>query len=148
MIGGSMFENVHILLVEDDEVDVEAIKRAFKKRDIKNPIYHAVCGVDALEMLRGENHKSKLPRPYVMFVDINMPQMNGLDFLKEVRNDENLRESIAFILTTSARDTDVTAAYELNAAGYFLKDNMQGLMDMISAYQQINQFPEIPYKSH
>jgi CheY-like chemotaxis protein len=143
-----MPENINVLLVEDDEVDVEAVKREFKKHGIKNPVHHALCGIDALEILRGENQKSKLPRPYVMLVDINMPKMNGLDFLKEVRNDESLKESIAFILTTSARDVDINAAYELNAAGYFLKDNMHELVNMLSVYQQINQFPEMPFQPH
>jgi CheY-like chemotaxis protein len=135
-------ENIHVLLVEDDDVDVEVVKREFKKHNIKNPIHHAICGVDALEILRGENQRLKIPRPYIMLVDINLPKMNGLDFLRAVRNDEKLKESIAFILTTSARDTDVAAAYELNAAGYFLKDNMNDLVNMFSVYQQINQFPE------
>jgi CheY-like chemotaxis protein len=138
----NMPENVNVLLVEDDEIDVEAVKREFKKRNIKNPLYHATCGVDALEMLRGENQKQKLPRPFVMLVDINMPKMNGLDFLREVRNDNNLKESIAFILTTSARDVDVEAAYKLNAAGYFLKDNVNDLVDILSVYRQINKFPD------
>ena len=138
----AMPENINVLLVEDDEVDVEAVKREFKKHNIKNHLYRAVCGVDALEMLRGENQRPKLPRPYIMLVDINMPQMNGLDLLKEVRKDDGLKESIAFILTTSARDTDISAAYGLNAAGYFLKENMRDLIDMLSLYREINLFPD------
>ncbi len=139
-----MAENINVLLVEDDEVDVETVRREFKRHNIKNSVYRATSGVDALELLRGENKKPKIPQPYVMLVDLNMPQMNGLDFLREVRADENLKESIAFVLTTSARDTDIAAAYELNAAGYFLKDNIDDLVSMLSVYRQINQFPEIP----
>jgi CheY-like chemotaxis protein len=137
-----MAENINVLLVEDDEVDVAAVKREFRKHNVRNPVYHAICGVDALEMLRGENQREKLPHPYVLLVDINMPLMNGIDFLREVRGDESLKESIAFFLTTSSRDTDISAAYQLNAAGYFLKDNINDLVNMLSVYSSINMFPE------
>jgi DNA-binding NarL/FixJ family response regulator len=59
-----------------------------------------------------------------------------------VRGDESLKESIAFFLTTSSRDTDISAAYQLNAAGYFLKDNINDLVNMLSVYSSINMFPE------
>ena len=134
-------QEVNVLLVEDDEVDAEAIRRKFHKHGIKNPLHHVACGREALALLRGENQQEKLPRPYIILLDINMPRMNGLDFLQEVRNDESLRESIAFFLTTSARDIDIAAAYRMNAAGYFLKDNIDELIGMFSTYRQINQFP-------
>lgn len=137
-----MPENISILLVEDDEVDVEAVKRQFKKHDIQNPVYHAISGVEALNILRGDDEKEKLARPYIMLIDINMPRMSGLDLLKEVRSDKSLKESIAFILTTSSRDTDIAAAYELNAAGYFLKEDVHELVDILSHYQQANKFPD------
>ena len=133
-------ERVGVLLVEDDELDVEAIRRLFKKHNIDNPLYRASSGVDALEILRGEN-REKLSPPYILLVDINMPTMNGLEFLKEVRNDKDLKESIAFVLTTSARDSDLASAYELNVAGYFLKDDMNQLVNMFTSYRQINNFP-------
>lgn len=142
MLNAALNEDVNVLLVEDDEVDVEVVRRAFRKHDIRNPVFHAESGIAALEMLRGQNAREKLPHPYIMLVDINMPLMNGLDFLRAVRGDEELKKSIAFILTTSARDTDVAQAYDLNAAGYFLKDNLQKLVDLFSVYQQINKFPD------
>ena len=141
MSGCGMPENLNVLLLEDDEVDVEAVRRLFRKNNIKNPIFHATSGIDGLKMLRGENDHPRVPQPYIMLVDINMPKMNGLDFLKEVRKDESLNESIAFILTTSSRDTDIAIAYELNAAGYFLKENMHELVNLLSVYGQINRFP-------
>lgn len=140
MIISPIPENINVLLVEDDEIDVEVIKRKFKRHDIKNPLYHAICGVDALEFLRGENQRTKLPHPYIIFIDINMPKMNGLDFLKEVRNDPGLKDSIAFFLTTSAQDAEVAAAYALNAAGYFLKENIDEVINVFSVYRQINKF--------
>jgi CheY-like chemotaxis protein len=134
-------ENVNVLLVEDDEVDVEVVQRLFKKNNLKNTIYHAESGIEALALLRGSSSGDKIPPPYVILVDLNMPRMGGLEFLGELRNDEELKKSVAFVLTTSARDTDIEKAYTLNAAGYFLKDNMQRLADLFSAYRQINRFP-------
>ncbi|MBI1215085.1 MAG: response regulator [Alphaproteobacteria bacterium] len=141
-------EDVNVLVIEDDEIDVEVLRRAFRKNNINNSIYRAKSGVDALEMMRGAKAQERLPKPYILLVDINMPEMDGLEFLNEVRNDNDLKKSIAFILTTSARDTDVARAYDLNAAGYFLKDNMQELINMFSVYKSINQFPnggELPH---
>lgn len=136
-------KSINILLVEDDEIDVELVRRGLKRYNIHNSFHHAVCGVDALEILRGENSKSKIPSPFLMLVDINMPIMNGIEFLQAVREDDTLKQSIAFILTTSAHDSDVTAAYNLNAAGYFLKDNIEELIEVINVYWQTNKFPEL-----
>jgi CheY-like chemotaxis protein len=133
---------VDILIVEDDEVDVQMIRRAFKKRNIQHAVYHAETGVEALEMLRGENNRQKIPSPHVMLVDINLPLMNGIEMLGELRNDDNLRHSVAFILTTSARKEDKVAAYKLNVAGYFLKENLDHLIGTLDTYCQGNQFPE------
>ena len=72
-----------------------------------------------------------------------MPIMNGLEFLKAVRNDKDLKQSIAFMLTTSSQDSDVSAAYDLSIAGYFLKDNIQQLIEVVDIYSQTNKFPEI-----
>jgi CheY-like chemotaxis protein len=143
-----MHSPVKILLVEDDEIDAEALSRELKKQNISNQVHRAASGIDALEMLRGENQRQKLEPPYVMLVDINMPRMNGLEFLKEVRKDHALRESIAFILTTSSREADVAQAYELNAAGYFLKNQMNKLIDMLNVYRHINNFPTPGYAGY
>ncbi len=76
-----------------------------------------------------------------MLVDINMPLMNGIEMLQELRKDENFRQSIAFILTTSARKEDKVATYKLNVAGYFLKENLTHLIETLGPYCQGNQFP-------
>ena len=105
---------VNILLVEDDEVDVMNVKRAFSKNNIKNDLYVAGNGVEALEMLRG----SIVPLPRIIILDINMPKMNGIEFLKELRMDENLKNISVFVMTTSNEDSDKINAYNLNVAGY------------------------------
>lgn len=113
---------VTILLVEDDSVDVINVQRAFKKNNIQNPLSIAKNGIEALNMLRGENGCKKIePQPQVILLDLNMPQMNGLEFLKEIRQDTQLRAISVFVMTTSNEDNDRMDAYHLNVAGYILK---------------------------
>lgn len=109
---------LNILLVEDDEIDVMNVKRAFQKAHIANPLFVAGDGVEALEKLRsGEVPKNRR----IVLLDLNMPRMNGIEFLKEVRNDPNLHCTTVVILTTSNDDRDIVEAYNLNVAGYLLK---------------------------
>jgi CheY-like chemotaxis protein len=76
------------------------IVRAFKKAKIANPVSLAHDGIDALEMLRGTNGRERFPRPFLILLDLNMPRMNGIEFLKELRQDDELRKSIVFVMTT------------------------------------------------
>ena len=92
-------------------------------------------------MLRGSEGKQKLPEPYIVLVDINLPRMGGMEFLREIRNDEKLRSSAVFILTTSARDEDKAKAHALNVCGYFLKENVAALTKLLAIYGTINEFP-------
>ena len=113
---------LHILLVEDDEVDIKNVQRAFKKNHISNPLHIARNGLEALEMLRGTGGKEKLnPLPKVILLDLNMPKMGGLEFLQEIREDPVLRTLSVFVMTTSDEESDKFAAYNLNVAGYILK---------------------------
>jgi CheY-like chemotaxis protein len=108
---------VNILLVEDDEVDVMNVKRAFSKNNIKNELYVAGNGVEALYMLRTVIN----PIPKIIILDINMPKMNGIEFLEELRADENLKNISVFVMTTSNEDSDKIDAHNFNIAGYILK---------------------------
>jgi CheY-like chemotaxis protein len=108
---------VNILLVEDDEVDVMNVKRAFSKNNIKNPLFVAGNGVEALEMLENKI----IPLPRIIILDINMPKMNGIEFLKILRENEKLKNISVFVMTTSNEDSDKIKAYNLNVAGYILK---------------------------
>lgn len=109
---------LNILLVEDDDVDVMNVKRAFQRNKIANPLWTAGNGVDALEILRG----SEIPRERrLILLDLNMPRMNGIEFLRELRADEELKGTPVVVLTTSDDERDRVEAYNLNVAGYILK---------------------------
>lgn len=114
---------INILLVEDDEVDVMNVKRAFKKGMITNPLYIANNGLEALAMLRGEDGEaSPIPKNRrLILLDLNMPRMNGLEFLEVLRSDPDLKSTPVVVLTTSDEDRDRIEAYNYNVAGYILK---------------------------
>ncbi|HEY3486923.1 MAG TPA: response regulator [Gammaproteobacteria bacterium] len=130
-----------ILLVEDDQIDTETVKRILKKEHIVNPLFCATDGVEALEILQARNSQKDITQPCVILLDINMPRMNGLEFLEEIRQHEVLKQNITFILTTSARNEDMVAAYNLSVAGYILKENMGRLVELLGEYCQINEVP-------
>jgi CheY-like chemotaxis protein len=137
----NVLRKLPILLVEDDEIDAEVVRRALKKQCISGPLLHARDGVEALEALTGKID-AKISQPCLILLDINMPRMNGLEFLEEIRSNVNLKQNIAIILTTSARNEDKITAYNLNVAGYVLKENMNSLVEMLNQYCQINEMPD------
>lgn len=136
---------LNILLVEDDDGDAKAVQRAFQKAKIANPMVRAVDGLEALDILKGTNGKEKLLQPYMLLVDLNMPRMNGIQFVKALREDHGLRHSIAFILTTSKREEDKMAAYDLNVAGYIVKStagqDFLNLVSLVDCYWRIVEMP-------
>ncbi len=116
-----MDKKTAILLIEDDEVDVMNVQRAFKKNSFQNPLYIANNGLEALALLKGDGRQALNPVPKIILLDINMPKMGGIEFLQQLRNDKLLRSISVFVLTTSNEDCDKIAAYNLNVAGYILK---------------------------
>jgi CheY-like chemotaxis protein len=109
---------LNFLLVEDDEVDIMNVQRAFKKNNMANPLFIAGNGVEALEKLSsGDIPVERL----IILLDLNMPKMNGLDFLREIRKDGRLGSTPVVVLTTSDHEKDKVEAYNLNVAGYILK---------------------------
>jgi CheY-like chemotaxis protein len=116
-------QTVQLLHVEDDDLCLMGLNRAFKAAKIANPVKFAHDGIEALDMLRGTNGRPRLPRPFLVLLDLNMPRMDGIEFLKELRKDEELKKSIVFIMTTSDADEDKVKAYNLGVAGYILKSN-------------------------
>jgi CheY-like chemotaxis protein len=109
---------LNILLVEDDEVDVMNVKRAFEKNHITNPLFVAGNGLEALEKLRnGEVPQDRR----IVLLDLNMPRMNGIEFLRQLRSDPALAATPVIVLTTSNNEHDKIEAYNLNVAGYLVK---------------------------
>ncbi len=138
---------INILLVEDDEVDVMNVKRAFKKYKISNPLFIAENGVEALAMLRSQNGQPpEVPENRrLILLDLNMPKMNGLEFLHELRKQENLKRTPVIVLTTSDEDKDRIEAYNLNVAGYILKPvtfaNFAEVMIALNKYWALCEMP-------
>lgn len=143
---------VNILLAEDDDIDVRVVKRSFEKQALEHPIVVARDGVEALSLLRGENGNPPLEQPLMILLDLNMPRMGGLEFLKELRQDPELAKTIVFVLTTSNDDRDRVAAYESNVAGYLLKTDagpdMEKHVPMLKRFLQSVRFPSEGLEVH
>lgn len=135
-----------VLLIDDDEVDVMTVKRAFKKNNITNPLYVAVNGVEALAMLRGKEMPKLLPgQRRLILLDLNMPKMGGIEFLRELRADPELRALPVIVLTTSNEDKDKVEAYNLNVAGYIIKpvtfNKFVEAMGTLNKYWMLSEMP-------
>lgn len=134
-------QDVTILLVEDDEIDAMGIERSFKKADLTNKIIRANDGIEALELLRTNSVNS----PYIVLLDLNMPRMNGKEFLEAIRADEHLKKSVVFVLTTSDDEKDIVESYNKQVAGYFVKgeleDNHKELIEMLEKFWSLTRFP-------
>jgi len=133
-----------ILLVEDDEVDIMNVKRAFKKNNISNPLVVAHNGLEALEILRST--EADAPKPRIVLLDLNMPRMGGIEFLKEIRQDHELSSLSVFVMTTSNEDGDKIDAFNLNVAGYILKplsmDRFIAAVSTLKSYWTLCEYPE------
>jgi CheY-like chemotaxis protein len=133
---------LNILLVEDDEVDVMNVRRAFDRAHVSNPLFVAGNGIEALAMLRG----NALPADRrLVLLDLNMPRMNGIEFLRAVRADSELRTLPVVVLTTSNDEHDKIDAYDLNVAGYLLKPvTFASFVDLMSALNKYWMLVEMP----
>ncbi|WP_437599442.1 response regulator [Sorangium sp. So ce590] len=133
---------LNIILVEDDTVDVMNVRRAFERGKITNPLWVAGDGVEGLDLLRG----TQVPRDRrLILLDLNMPRMNGIEFLRELRSDAALRATPVVVLTTSNDDRDKVDAYDLNVAGYLLKPvtflSFVELMTALNRYWTLVEMP-------
>lgn len=132
-------------MVEDDEVDVLNVKRAFKKNQFAHTLWIARDGVQALEMLEGRGGQEKIPKPNVILLDINMPRMGGIEFLRELRKNDLYADCFVFVMTTSNEDSDKLEAYELHVAGYIVKplsfDSFQLAIKTLGDYWDLTETP-------
>ncbi len=131
-----------ILLVEDDVVDVMNVKRAFERNHILNPLHVASDGIEGLELLRGALRSAER---LIVLLDINMPRMNGIEMLRALRADPDLRTTPVVVLTTSNDDRDRIEAYNLNVAGYLLKPvTFSNFVELTAALNKYWSLVELP----
>ncbi len=131
-----------ILLVEDDVVDAMTVKRALKDIRVTNPLHTVGNGEEAMEFLTNSGHDN----PGIILLDLNMPKMNGLEFLKIVKSEAKLKRIPVVVLTTSKEEQDKIESFELGVAGYMIKpvDYMQFVETMrtINMYWTLSELPE------
>lgn len=132
----------NILLVDDDEVGRINVRRAFDKGKITNPLFYAEDGLQALDMLRGDT----IPRERrLVLLDMHMPRMNGLEFLRALRSDPALHATSVVMLTASEEDRDRAEAYGLNVAGYLLKPvRLAAFVELMTALNRYWTLMEMP----
>ncbi|MEP2472957.1 response regulator [Roseobacter sp.] len=134
------------LLVDDDAISIMSMKRALKKLKIVNNTVVAKDGQQALEILcaAADEAAGKLP-PFIVTLDLNMPRMNGLEFLEAVRADPRLHRLVVFVFTTSDMPHDIQSAYSNNVAGYLVKENpsetFAEALEMLGTYSRIVELP-------
>ncbi len=130
-----------ILLIEDDNVDVMTVERVFRDLKIANQLVSTSNGEQALEYLRTNGNK----KPCVILLDLNMPKMNGTEFLKIVKADEALKKIPVVVLTTSSQQRDVVESFKLGAAGYMVKSVDYGkfveTIRTINLYWSLSELP-------
>lgn len=112
-----MTNNKPVLLVEDDQVDAMTVKRAIRQIKMKHPLVHAENGEEALEYLKNQNNE----KPWIILLDLNMPRMNGLEFLQIAKKDDVLKSIPVVVLTTSKEQQDRIASFNFSVAGYMIK---------------------------
>lgn len=134
-------KEVTLLIVDDDDIDAISLERAMRKHLLPNKVYRAKDGQEALDMLRA----GFVEPPYVILLDLNMPRMNGLEFLQALRDDPRLGITVVFVLTTSKSDQDLVAAYKNHVAGYVLKQHsdrdFMGVIGLIEHYWRLAELP-------
>lgn len=134
--------SITILLIEDDDVDAIGIKRSFVKIGLTNEIVRAKNGKEALKLLK----MGMVNYPFIILLDLNMPMMNGLEFLTYLREYEKFKQSVVYVLTTSKSEQDIALSFDKNVAGYFIKNEIgtgyESIVEFLSAYMKIAHFPK------
>ena len=131
-----------IMLVEDDNIDAMTVRRAMKDLHVANELVRACDGEQALDYLRNSSNRS----PCLILLDLNTPKMNGLELLKIVKADENLKTIPVIILTTSGEQRDIAESFKLGVAGYMVKSvdyaEFTEMMRQIDKYWTLSRMPE------
>lgn len=135
-----MIELKTILLVEDNPNDVELTLEALQEHNLANRVVVAKDGVEALEYLRykGDYKQRTQGNPAVVLLDIKMPRMDGIEVLREIRNDDNLKTLPVVMLTSSREEPDLKKSYELGVNAYVVKP--VNFKDFVDAVKQVGVF--------
>ncbi|MFQ5944021.1 MAG: response regulator [Anaerolineales bacterium] len=137
-----------ILLVEDDEVDVMGVKRSFAHNKIANPLFVASDGEQALAFLRHEGEYAdpeKHPRPCIILLDLKLPRMGGIDFLRVIKNDPDILEIPVVVFTASDEETDVKESFRNGVAGYIVKPvTFEKFVEAIATFDLYWTLSELP----
>lgn len=120
------FTPIRVLAVEDDDVDMTGIERAFRKIGLVNEVDRAVDGIEALDKIFDPAGHVRDNYPHIILLDLNMPRMSGHEFLKKFYASPLAPECDIFVLTTSDTDKDITEAYKYGVTGYLLKADLLG----------------------
>ena len=139
-----MEQDLNLLIVDDDEVDIQSVVRAVRRAGLPFGLYTAHEGQRAMDILRDE--KTRQPdKPFLILLDLNMPGLSGFEFLERLREDQAIRDSIVFVLTTSNHEKDRDRAYEHLVAGYLVKSdlapNYSSLVSLLKGYASAVSFP-------
>jgi len=141
-------KGIPILLVDDDEDDILITRRAFERYEPKNTLYVVRDGDEALDFIyhRGNYKDKSIPAPRLIFLDINMPKMNGIEVLRRLKNDPEKRRIPVVILTTSQREQDKIESYNLGVNSYIVKpvdfNKFIEAISTINLYWSLNQLPD------
>ena len=135
-------------MAEDDEHDILATKRAWKKHHISNPLYIVPDGEECLDFLYCQGKykdRALTPHPGILLLDINMPKMDGLSVLKTIREDGHMRHLPVVMLTTSKNEEDRLKSYDLRANAYVIKpigfDNFSKAIKTINLFWELVELP-------
>jgi CheY-like chemotaxis protein len=129
---------IDILLLEDEPADAYLVKMALKENKILANLHHVVDGCEGLDFLHKLNKYADVPRPDLIFLDLNMPRMNGYEFLTEIKASPLLKDIPVIVLTTSDVETDVMRSYKLGSASYITKPI--DMLKFIAAIRQIGDY--------
>ena len=121
---GTTRNQINILVVDDDDVSSEAVLRVLGKTALNFTLTTAADGLEGLQILRGEHPAKEIRPPLLVLLDLNMPRMDGLDFLDHLRADPELHTTVVFVFTTSNLDLDRDASYAKHIAGYIVKSDV------------------------
>lgn len=138
-------EDCTVLIVDDDDVAIEGVLRSFKRHKVQCSTLAAGDGREALAILQGKHPTKRISSPYIVLLDLNMPGMDGFQFLQALRADPELKRTVVFILSTSARTQDMCRAYDEQVAGYMVKSSVgpqfARLADFIGKYAGTQNLP-------